>query len=426
MPAPLDAQTNGTAEPQQPKPRSKLLVCFDGTGNQYSGDTSDTNIVKLYQKFDRDAPHQYHYYQPGIGTYSAAEGSLNAGILGRTARSVSQKIDEGIGTTFDQHVIVGYRFVMRYYNEHDRIFIFGFSRGAFTARFLARMISTVGLLSRGNEEMVPFAYKTYQDYEMGIGNFKSAEEHNAYMKSFKTTFCRAKVKVHFLGLFDTVNSVGIFDVPFTKKTYLPVVTRTATHVRHAVSIDERRSKFKAALLHQDKRQTRKKEEDIKEVFFPGNHGDIGGGWLAEGNTAVEEAKDPLQLSDIALEWMISELDALPLKHPADQIAWNEHHDIFLENFHKNMDQAVTARMHDALKFGGGGSWTSTLFWHFLEWIPLFKRLELINDQWRHIYFPPNMGGTRDIPDGAEFHPSVKARMESCPDYRPRNEGILKA
>ena len=281
------------------------------------------------------------------------------------SRSISQSIDEGVGTTFDQHVIAGYRFVMRYYSEHDRIFIFGFSRGAFTARFLARMISTVGLLSQGNEEMVPFAYKTYQDYEMGIGHFKTAEEHTLYMKSFKTTFCRSKVKVHFLGLFDTVNSVGIFDLPFTRKTYLPVVTKTATHVRHAVSIDERRAKFKPALLQQDKREARKKEEDIKEVFFPGNHGDVGGGWLAEGNTAVEEAKDPLQLSDLALEWMISELDALPLKHPADQIAWNEHRDIFLKNFHNNIDQAITAKMHDILKFGGGVSYMSTFCWHIL-------------------------------------------------------------
>lgn len=45
------------------KERGKLILCFDGTGNQYSGDTSDTNIVKLYQKFDRESPYQYHYYQ---------------------------------------------------------------------------------------------------------------------------------------------------------------------------------------------------------------------------------------------------------------------------------------------------------------------------------------------------------------------------
>lgn len=75
MAATLHAQANGTAEPQQQKPRSKLLVCFDGTGNQYSGNTSDTNVVKLYQKFDRDAPHQYHYYQRKSTRRSVTVGS---------------------------------------------------------------------------------------------------------------------------------------------------------------------------------------------------------------------------------------------------------------------------------------------------------------------------------------------------------------
>ena len=120
---------------------------------------------------------------------------------------------------------------MRYHEQGDKIFIFGFSRGAFTARFLARMISTIGLLSKGNEEMVPFAYRAYQEYEMGIGPHKTAKEHEKYMQNFKNTFCRKGSKVHFLGLFDTVNSVGYFDNPFAKKTYLPSVRKTATHVR---------------------------------------------------------------------------------------------------------------------------------------------------------------------------------------------------
>ena len=339
--------------------------------------------------------------------------------MGKIKRWWTQTVDLGLGTSFDHHVIAGYRFIMRYHQDHDKIFIFGFSRGAFTARFLARMISTVGLLSKGNEELVPFAYKTYQEYEMGIG-FKTAQEHERYMQNFKTTFCRQKAKVHFLGLFDTVNSVGYFDVPFQKKTYLPTVLETATHVRsvvfidsqvplsifggsqarpgltivvpilcsvkpclelwirrmltnpsfsrHAVAIDERRCKFKVALLQQDKRQakTEHKEDDIKEVFFPGNHGDIGGGWAPQGNNSLQdEADDPLQLSDLALEWMISELDALPKKHPTDQIEWNEHKDIFLRNFHHKVEMAVKAPMHDILRYGGGVSRVSTFMWRIM-------------------------------------------------------------
>ena len=302
----------------------------------------------------------------GIGTYTTDSSSLNPGLWGRFKRWVSQTLDEGIGTTFDQHVIAGYRFAMRYHNDGDRIFMFGFSRGAFTARFLARMIATVGLLSKGNEEMVPFAYRTYQEYEMGSGaKFKTAQEAQDYMKSFKTTFCRARTRVHFLGLFDTVSSVGYFEVPFSRQKFLPDVLETATHVRHAVALDERRCKFKAALLHQDKKKHSGMKEDIKEVFFPGGHGDVGGGWLAEGGKAKLEADDPLQLSDLSLEWMISELDALPAKHPADQINWNEHRDIFLNNFRRKAATAVQAPLHDILAWGNCVSRVATFMWRIM-------------------------------------------------------------
>ena len=180
---------------------------------------------------------------------------------------------------------------MRYYSLGDRIYIFGFSRGAYTARFVARMIFQVGLLSMGNEEMVPFAYKLYQDYEMG------KDTDGNYMGAFRSTFCRHDpvtpskgIKTHFLGLFDTVNSVGTFDVPFNGAIKVPTVHGTAEHVRHAVAIDERRVKFKAALLAQDKKDDATVNEDVKEVWFPGNHGDIGGGWPAE---TEEEATDKL-------------------------------------------------------------------------------------------------------------------------------------
>lgn len=167
----------------------------------------------------------------GIGTYVAGDESVNTTMWGKFKRWWTKTIDLGVGTSFDHHVIAGYRFIMRYHEEDDKIFIFGFSRGAFTARFLARMISTCGLLSKGNEELVPFLYRTYQEYEMGIGRFKTAQEHENFMQKFKTTFCRKKVKVHFLGLFDTVNSVGYFDAPFAHKKFLPSVVATATHVR---------------------------------------------------------------------------------------------------------------------------------------------------------------------------------------------------
>lgn len=327
----------------------------------------------------------------GIGTYTADK-SVNQSFFGRIKTSVSQTIDQGFATTFDAHVMAGYRFLMRYYKTGDKIYIFGFSRGAFTARFLARMVSSVGLLSMGNEEMVPFAYKVYQDYEVGANN---AEQ---YMKTFRVAFCRhgpeeidnsasqqAGVKVYFLGLFDTVNSVGTLDIPFKGKMKAPDVTGTAEHVRHAVAIDERRVKFKAALLAQDRFTGLSLKEDMKEVWFPGNHGDIGGGWPAENEqpkrslslsqrlkrifqTATDDAahfdksRDWFQLSDIALKWMIDELDNVS----GDRVNWNEmNKHSFLTRFAHNRSKAINARMHDTLTFGGGSSFGKVAFWKLL-------------------------------------------------------------
>ena len=282
-------------------------------------------------------------------------------------RKFQTVLDSALATSFDSHVIAGYKFIMRYYKPGDRIYIFGFSRGAFTARFLSRMISHVGLLSMGNEEMVPFAYSVYEEYE------KNPDvENSKYMNSFQKYFCRTDlkatretnvgvspdesgIKVHFLGLFDCVSSVGNLDVPFSKKTPpLPAVQGTATHVRHAVAIDERRVKFKAALFSQEQTDVQK---GIKEVWFPGNHGDIGGGWPVgeEGipRDSKEKDKDPFQLSDIALKWMVDEIDNVELSRE-DPLAWDpEEKASFLQRFQEHKDEMKSARMHDTMTWNGG-------------------------------------------------------------------------
>lgn len=340
----------------------------------------------------------------GIGTYSAVEQSINAGPWGRFKRWVSRVIDQAFGTTFDAHVIAAYRFIMRHYEDGDKIYIFGFSRGAYTARFLARMINEIGLLSKGNEEMIPFAYKSYQDYEISIpGNdkaehswtnvfkmsifankFKDKDEHEHWMEGFKETFCRSNVKTHFLGLFDTVNSVGYFSLPFTKKTHLPADVGNARYIRHAVAIDERRVKFKPALFHQDKLNS---DENVKEVYFPGNHGDIGGGWEAVGDTKGPEAQDPVQLSDVTLHWMIRELQELPGTSTEEKLVFNKHVHTFMNNIRKNMRIACTAKIHNVLELGDT-VWYKTMLWNFLGKThgfippktvfmpPLFRQLQL--------------------------------------------------
>ncbi|KAI0110078.1 hypothetical protein F4814DRAFT_461239 [Daldinia grandis] len=497
-----------TESPGQAREPKKLILCFDGTGNTYTGSNSDTNVVKILHKLDRNDPQQYHYYQTGIGTYDINETSVNKTWLGELRSSISQTIDQGIGTTFDAHVIAGYRFLMRYYDSGDKIYMFGFSRGAFTAKFLARMVNTVGLLCKGNEEMVTFAYRLYQRYLEGeIDNFSHSkkdkkqdvktgtgpseaqpvpneqngehhEERNGYdnqnedgkhhghkykrakdeITAFSNTFCRKEkvtrengkikecnIKVYFLGIWDCVNSVAILE----RKAPMPVpVKGTAHFVRHAVAVDERRVKFKAALLAQDIRASAKDHEDIKEVWFPGCHGDVGGGWPASAEHPLDTGKqmtvwqrvknfwttrkskdptmdigsDPFQMSDIPLAWMIREVELVGQMDPSAALKWCKNLNGFKRRYEKRKDQALKGFIHDSLSYGYGSGFATVLLWKFLEWLPLITRWELFHrhNEWRNIRFPLNAGSTRDIPPDAVLHESLLWRLKNEVSYQPQN------
>ncbi|CAM1509631.1 Fc.00g033700.m01.CDS01 [Cosmosporella sp. VM-42] len=427
--------SDAAAEPK------KLILCFDGTGNTFSGTNADTNVVKLLSKLDRNHPNQYHYYQTGIGTYDINETSVNKSFLGSVSNSVSQTLDQGFGTTFDAHVMAGYRFLMRYYESGAKIYMFGFSRGAFTAKFLARMVNTVGLLCKGNEEMVPFAFMLYQRYLAGEikdredsqaqaengnsdahgeervpllnGNNEENQPSHSHMTevalnevaAFSSTFCRKEkhpdedeehdIKVYFLGIWDCVNSVAVIE----RNSPIPVpVKGTAQFVRHAVAVDERRVKFKPALLaqdiHEDATKVKKHshgDEDIKEVWFPGCHGDVGGGWPASENNPLDNKKqmgfwqrirnfwttrkpaeasqnvdrDPFQMSDIPLSWMIRELEIVGDMDAPAAVKWCKSAELFKDQYRVKKKQALEGFMHDSLAFGYGTAFFKVLLWKFM-------------------------------------------------------------
>ena len=150
---------------------------------------------------------------------------------------------------------------MRFYNPGDEIYMFGFSRGAYIARFLAEMLDHIGLLSHGNEEMVKFAWKAFAQWQCRAESVGSDEEVAAanaekrkmfeFMKGFRETFSRPVGRIKFLGLFDTVNSVPRFETAWMQRSKFPYTARSSAQViRHAVSIDERRAKFRQDLMYQ--------------------------------------------------------------------------------------------------------------------------------------------------------------------------------
>jgi len=134
-----------------------------------------------------------------------------------------------VAWNLDSHVKGGYEFLMENYKAGDRICIFGFSRGAYTARGLAGMINKVGLLAPSNYQQVPFAYKMFKRTDE-IGWKQS----DAFKKAFSV-----EVEIHFLGVWDTVSSVGIIPRRLPYTTNNPIVKT----FRHAMSLDERRAKF---------------------------------------------------------------------------------------------------------------------------------------------------------------------------------------
>ncbi|KAG7451929.1 uncharacterized protein BT62DRAFT_959841 [Guyanagaster necrorhizus] len=292
-----------------------LVLCFDGTGDQFDSDNS--NVVNFFSLLKKDDPStQLVYYQAGIGTYSIPE------IASPITAKLSRMVDSMIGIHLDAHVMGGYEFLMQNYEAEDKICIFGFSRGAYTARALAGMIHKIGLLPRCNHQQVPFAYRMYSR-EDELGWAQSA----AFKKAFSID-----VDIHFLGVWDTVDSVGIIPrrLPFTASN------THVRHFRHALSLDERRVRFIPALWHRihpstaqlgvqpgemPKPQRRRKPHsektldeheqeyeaatvchqtdtptDVEEVWFAGCHCDIGGGSVAN--------EVPNSLARIPFRWMI--------------------------------------------------------------------------------------------------------------------------
>ncbi|KAF7976182.1 hypothetical protein HWV62_7344 [Athelia sp. TMB] len=214
-----------------------LVLCFDGTGDQFDGDNS--NIVQFFSMLKRDdVTQQLVYYQAGIGTYTIPE------IATPWTAGFQKTLDMMIGIHLNAHIMGGYEFLMQNYAKGDKIFIFGFSRGAYTARALAGMIHKIGLLPPCNHQQVPFAYKMYtQDDEKGW------RQSNAFKKTFSID-----VDIEMVGVWDTVGSVGIIPrrLPFTASN---------SHIRffrHAISLDERRARFKVNLWN------RPTEEDVKK------------------------------------------------------------------------------------------------------------------------------------------------------------------
>ena len=189
-------------------------------------------------------------------------------------------------------MVACYRFLAQNYEPGDEIFILGFSRGAYTARSVAGMVASVGLLTKVSlvEERLPEAVQRYQRLDMPEGAFgESVDE-------FKHDHCHS-ASVNFLGVFDTVGALGVPGLmKFAPKFHDVQLSSKVLLARHALAVDEPRLKFAPTLWEAPEDAPRSPTEDarVKQVWFEGVHNDIGGGYRDSG------------LSDTSLMWMARE------------------------------------------------------------------------------------------------------------------------
>lgn len=273
-----------------PMPRRNVVVCCDGTGNEFSTDRS--NVLRLWRSLEQ-GPSQLTYYDPGVGTLGDAR------ALTRWRKLLWKRLDAAIGLSVRDNVLEAYGFLVQNWREGDRLFFFGFSRGAYCVRALAGMIEWFGLVRPEHGNVLPYLWSLYSDENGEIGRFSTR------MKAaggIRKTMGRP-VRVHFLGAFDTVSSFGWMWRP----QHLPETAKVGVvdRIRHAVAIDERRRCFVQNLFVVDEPVAPPDPALPKrciQMLFPGVHSDVGGGYPAAASG----------LAKLALEWMCQEADAAGL------------------------------------------------------------------------------------------------------------------
>jgi len=255
----------------------RLIVFFDGTW-QYGEQRFDTNVAKICQLTATANPRvgQILFYQHGVGAKE-------------TFLPTMAKIWNGaVGAGIEAKLSAAYEFLAANYRSGDRIYIFGFSRGAYTANCLAGMLSTCGLLQPAYLRLTPVAFSRFR---------ASGQNTDSALNQFRRAYCHNdSLRIDYLGLWDMVGARGLpRSLPFSRfwnrrydwqRVGLP---SSVARGRHAVSIDEDRSTFAPTLWPEGKLSG---DGPIQQKWFAGDHGHVGGGHELSG------------LSNVALRWVL--------------------------------------------------------------------------------------------------------------------------
>ena len=247
----------------------RIVVCSDGTWNTPDR-PSPTNVVKMARAVlptASDGTAQEVFYDWGVGT----------------ERGLDRILGGAFGEGLLKNVEDGYRYIVHNYEPGDHVFLFGFSRGAYTARSIAGLVRKCGLLDKRHADLISDAIALYKNPQ---------HPDDDRPKNFRKEHSR-EIGVYFIGVWDTVGALGIplrwFD-SFTRSRYQfhdVELSGIVQNAYQALAIDEKRYPFRPSVWA----PINKPGQTVEQVWFAGSHSDVGGGYGETG------------LSDVALRWM---------------------------------------------------------------------------------------------------------------------------
>ena len=297
-----------------------IVICSDGTGNSAVKDRG-TNVFKIFESIDLNGHRlnpkldpQVPIYDDGVGTEDFRPLKIFAGVTGwGLSRNVKQL----------------YKELCRIYDPGDRVFLFGFSRGAFTVRTLAGFILKCGIIdaqkqptAKAFDGCVNRAYKAYRScYRTALMRLLRGEASAAATEEFKARFCYGQqTRIHFIGVWDTVDAVGL---PFHVSDLINALiyrfkfpnqrlSEQVDHAYHALAVDDDRHSFHP-LLWDQRAYNPGKSQKIEQVWFAGAHANVGGGYPKQG------------LSLTAMHWLMTKAQNAGLRFIPDEYEYYRDH-----------------------------------------------------------------------------------------------------
>ena len=401
-----------------------IVVCCDGTGNEISENIS--NVLKLYRALRKTgkAAAQVVFYDPGVGTLARPNPWT------KLRQDTVAVLGLATGYGLDDNVLNAYRFLIQHYEEGDDIFLFGFSRGAYTVRVLAGMIHKVGLLAPPQSNLADAALAAYKQAsavllaaDEGLSDGAGGDDDDLsrttpvsrddQASQFARIVSTRWPTIRFVGVWDTVATVIVprpdrFYAFSLQKLAFTQRNPSVRSFRQAIAIDERRRMFRLEawaepqlFTHNRFSATRNSDpQDSVQVWFAGVHADIGGG-------CPEKQSG---LSKFPLLWMIDEAVKSGLAvdpRTVNQLAWGVQRKGSPFSY---VGPDIMRDPHNSMTAG----------WRALEWLPKGDKYKewRARPTWLGHYLP--RAEPRFIPGNALIHESVVARMRAVPSYDPVN------